>query len=183
MEKTKSDSDIASRVQNGDREAFSCLVSRYEERMGRYAGKFLWAYDDKQDAVQDVFIKAYMNIKGYDTTRSFSTWLYRVAHNTFIDFIRKRGRERVLSFGIDMFFAPAASSDESDIERFSKMEAFKELDEKVSVLPPKYREPLVLHYFEERTYEEISEILRMPIGTVGIRISRARALLRKLYEG
>ena len=82
-----SDEKIAARVQEDEIEAFGILVERYEVKMLRYGKKFLTQYEDIEDAVQDVFIKAYTNIQSFNTSMSFSPWLYRIAHNTFINVI------------------------------------------------------------------------------------------------
>ena len=91
MEK-ETDEAIATRVQKGDSEAFGQLVERYEEKLMRYARKFLRDPDDAKDIVQEVFIKSYQNIQSFDATRRFSPWIYRIAHNEFVNAIKKRSR-------------------------------------------------------------------------------------------
>ena len=84
------DEDLVLRVKSGGIEAFGFLVERYEDKMKRYARKFLFGYTDIEDTVQKVFIKAYVNIQSFDTSRKFSSWLYRIAHNEFINAIKKK---------------------------------------------------------------------------------------------
>ena len=79
------DENLVELVQKGDIEMFGSLVERYEQKMLRYAGRFLFDHDNAQDAVQEVFIKAYTNIASFDLTKRFSPWLYRIAHNYFIN--------------------------------------------------------------------------------------------------
>jgi len=86
----ETDEAIAARVQNGDADAFSVLLERYEKKIFRYAGKFLSHPDDIKDIVQDVFVKAYVNIKSFDASRRFSPWIYRIAHNEFINALKKK---------------------------------------------------------------------------------------------
>jgi RNA polymerase sigma-70 factor (ECF subfamily) len=88
----QSDEAIVLLVQGGDLSAFKTLIDRYDSKMMRYAKRFLFGYDDAQDALQEIFIKAYRNIKSFDTRRRFSPWLYRIAHNEFINSIRVKKR-------------------------------------------------------------------------------------------
>jgi len=92
------DEAIALRVQNGDTDAFGTLITRYEVKMLRYGKKFLGQYEDIEDAVQDAFIKAYTNIQSFNTSMSFSPWIYRIAHNTFINVIKKKGTRTAVFF-------------------------------------------------------------------------------------
>src|SRR3989344_1122217 len=98
------DEEIAARVQQGQIHDFGLLVERFEAKMMRYARKFLFGYRDSEDLVQEVFVKAYVNIKGFDTSRVFSSWLYRIAHNEFINAIKKKGREPITFFDPDTLF-------------------------------------------------------------------------------
>jgi RNA polymerase sigma-70 factor (ECF subfamily) len=176
----RTDEQIAAAVQDGDTESFGLLVARYEEKLLRYGRRFLNDRDDIADLVQDAFIKAFENIRGFDTERRFSPWLYRIAHNTFVNELRSR-RMNVLRIDLDTLFPQPiarerADDDVLDAETKSALEAH--LDD----LDPKYREPIVLYYLQELSYEEISEILHIPTATVGVRLHRGRKLLRERYE-
>ena len=95
----QTDEQIAQSVQKGNVEAFGALVEKFKpENSLRYAKKFLFDYEDGKDIVQEVFIKAYANIQSFDTARSFSSWIYRIAHNEFINTIKKKGREPLSFF-------------------------------------------------------------------------------------
>ena len=83
------DEELARGVQQGNLYLFGLLVERYEHKMMRYARRFLFGYHDAEDMVQEVFIKAYTNIRSFDSTRRFSPWLYRIAHNEFLNALRK----------------------------------------------------------------------------------------------
>ncbi|PCH92054.1 hypothetical protein COB80_00920, partial [Candidatus Kaiserbacteria bacterium] len=98
------DEDIVQRVQSGDTEAFALLIELYEKKITRYANKFLYNYQDREDAVQDVFIKAYQNIQSFRSGERFSPWIYRIAHNTFLNVVRKQSREKVSFFDTDQLF-------------------------------------------------------------------------------
>ena len=177
----KADEEIVFQIQNGDAESFGILVERYEEKLKRYARKFLFGYTDAQDLVQEVFIKAYINIKSFDTQRRFSPWLYRIAHNEFINAIKKRQREPISFFDTDTFFPHLLSKNYAD-DAINKRDVRKMLDRSLEQLTPKYREPLVLYYFEEMDYQEIADILRLPQSTVGVRLRRGRQLLEKIIQ-
>ena len=102
----RSDEDIARTVQKGDREAFGLLVLRYQPKLARYARKFLFRGDDVTDLIQDVFVKAYTNIQGFDPKRRFSPWIYRIAHNTFVNAVRDSAKDRAnfSLFDVDVLF-------------------------------------------------------------------------------
>ena len=89
-------------------------MQRYEAKLARYAKKFLTHPDDCQDVVQEVFIKAYTNIKSFDHSRRFSPWIYRIAHNEFINTIRKKQREPVSFFDTDIVFPHPAAKETAE---------------------------------------------------------------------
>lgn len=175
----ETDEVIATRVQNGDADAFSALVERYEAKLMRYARKFLRDPDDAKDIVQEVFIKAYQNIQSFDATRRFSPWIYRIAHNEFVNAIKKRARGPVLGIDFDVVFphlAAGETADDTALERDTKEILESALDE----LDPKYREPLVLYYFEGVSYKDMADILHIPMSTVGVRLARGKSQLQKI---
>jgi len=180
-ESTETDEVLATHTQQGNADAFGVLVHRYEKKILRYANKFLYNYQDREDAVQDVFIKAYQNIQSFRPTERFSPWLYRIAHNTFINVIRKQSREKVSFFDTDSLFALSlADTNEASLrEQKHDREILDQCLEKLSV---KYREVLVLFYFEEKSYGEIADILQIPKATVGVRLARARAHMKIVYQ-
>ena len=175
------DEQIALSVQKGDFHIFGLLVERYEPKLLRYSKKFLFDYEDGKDMVQEVFIKAYSNIQSFDTDRSFSSWIYRIAHNEFINAIRKKGREPLSFFDPDTLFPHPTAAGQADTE--VKKQEIKDMVEKcLDKLDLKYREPLVLYYYEDMGYKEISEIMHIPIPTAAIRLKRGRAALQKIYN-
>lgn len=177
----QTDEEIARRVQSGEVEPFGMLVERYEAKMMRYAKKFLFSYNDIEDLIQNIFLKAYVNIQSFDPSRKFSSWLYRIAHNEFINTIKKKGKEPLPFFDPDAIFPhPVAKEDiEKDI---NNKELRQTLDQCLDKLDPKYREVLVLYYFEEFNYREIADILHIPMATVGIRLKRGKETMRSLYK-
>jgi RNA polymerase sigma-70 factor (ECF subfamily) len=173
------DEEIAQRVQKGDIDVFGVLVQRFEEKMTRYARKFLFAGDEIKDLVQEVFIKAYVNIQSFDASRKFSSWLYRIAHNEFINAGKKKSRLPVFAFDLDALFPHLAAREtaDGDLERRELKEA---LDKSLDKLDVKYREPLALYYLEDMDYREIADILQIPVSTVGVRLTRGKAMLKKI---
>jgi len=176
-----SDEDIARIVQEGDTDAFGALVTRYEAKLKRYARKFLSRKEDIEDLVQDVFVKAYEHIQSFDTSLRFSPWIYRIAHNVFVNELKRANR---LGFSIfDPYtLLPFLSARETADGEVINEEVRRQIDVSLETLSPKYREILILHYFEELSYKEISEVLHIPVTTVGVRMTRARERLRHVLN-
>ena len=172
------DEDLARGLQQGEKYLFAELVERYEAKILRYARRFLFNFHDAEDAVQEVFIKAYTNIRSFDADRRFSPWLYRIAHNELLNTLRKKIHEPVPFFDPDTLIPHPIAPEETD--HTIKAKELKELmSANLDKLPPKYREPLVLYYFEDLSYQEISDIMQIPASTIGVRINRAKQALRK----
>ncbi|MEX0918914.1 MAG: RNA polymerase sigma factor [Candidatus Paceibacterota bacterium] len=178
--KNKTDKELAEFTQKGNTEAFGILVERYEHKLLRYGRKFLFDYEDIKDAIQDVFVRAYSNIQSFDRTREFSPWIYRIAHNNFVNIIKKKKKEPYIFFDADMIFSLA--DEEEILTRAEKEEERRDIDRCLKEIKPKYREILILFYFEEKDYKEISDILSIPISTVGVRLKRGRKEIKKIYE-
>lgn len=182
MDENQTDEELAAQTQAGNQAAFTVLFARYEKKILRYGRRFLYNYSDLEDAVQEVFIKAYRNIQSFIVAKKFSTWLYRIAHNTFINVIKKKGREPIAFFDFDTFLQLRVTTNITPHELLMQEQDKKNLIENLAILPPKYREPLVLYYLEEMDYLEIADILQIPISTVGVRLRRAKAMLKKNIE-
>lgn len=179
----KTDEQIAASVQQGDAEAFRLIMERYEAKINRYAGRFLFQGDEAKDLVQEIFIKAYVNIRSFDVDRRFSPWLYRIAHNEFINAIKKRQKERENEtlFDFDVLFPHLVAKETADGD-MTRRELKKMLDASLDKIGPKYKEPLVLYYFEDMDYKAIADILRIPVSTVGVRLQRGKAMLKKMVH-
>ena len=177
----KKDEEIILLVKSGDKEAYEIIVDRYLDRMKRYARRFIYNRDDIDDLVQEVFLKAYMNIQRFDDKRKFSSWIYRIAHNEFVNAIKKKTYEKLFRVDFDTLFPhPAAKEDSSEFtdKRFTK----EILDENLEKIDPKYREVLILYFFEDMDYKDITDVLSIPTSTVGVRISRGKAKLKELLK-
>ena len=177
----RSDETIARSVQTGEVEAFGELVVRYENKLKRYAQKFLSQKEDVEDLVQEVFIKAYTNIQSFDINLRFSPWIYRIAHNIFVNELRRKSRYGFNVFDADTIL-PLIPAKETADNNILKEEIKKEMEFLLKNLSDKYREIVVLHYFQELSYKEISDILQIPTTTVGVRMLRAKSQLKKEYQ-
>lgn len=128
---------------------------------------------DATDIVQNAFIKAFMNLNGFDIEKKFSSWIYRIVHNEAVNILAKRKNELPILENMNF------ESEESIEDDLSKEETKEKVNKCLSHMPLKYAEPISLFFLEEKSYEEISDILRIPIGTVGTRINRAKVLMKK----
>jgi RNA polymerase sigma-70 factor (ECF subfamily) len=167
-----------------DRHAFALLVNRYEASLTRYITR-LGSVDSEttKDILQESFIKAYIHLNDYDPSLSFSAWLYRIVHNETINYfraLRNRPRSVVREEDLALFEKIA---DDLNIER----EASARFDQThlrtaLQSLEQKYRDVVILRFFEDKSYEEISDILQIPSGTVAIHLSRAKHRLKTLLK-
>lgn len=177
----KTDEELAQLVQGNNDAAFGVLMHRYQPKMLRYGKRFLADESLIEDAVQEVFIKTYQNIQGFDHDRPFSPWIYRIAHNTFVNTLRQKSRSPIITVDFDALVAhPSYERDPEGEEEVAQIK--KLIENGLSALSPKYREVLVLYYIEDMGYQEIADILRVPLGTVGIRLKRAREALKNYVD-
>lgn len=165
-----------------DQDFFSCLVERYEAKLMRYVRRISAAtQEDAEDILQEIFVKTYRNLLGFDPKLKFSSWIYRIAHNQVVSQWRKtKTRPQVVKFEADEDFLKFIAADEdlaADTER--KFEA-RDIRAMLEELDSKYREVLVLKFLEEKDYKEISDILKKPLGTVATLINRAKKQFRKI---
>lgn len=178
----KTDEELASLVQGKNEAAFGVLMSRYQSKLLRYGRKFLSDNAPIEDVVQEVFIKTYQNIQSYDAARPFSPWIYRIAHNMFVNALRSNSRLPFVTVDLDLFSAHTAYEiDPAGDEEREQTRAL--VDRGLKSLAPIYREVIILYYLEHLDYQAIADVLRVPIGTVGVRLRRAREALKTYVEG
>lgn len=161
---------------------FGHIVLRYEDKLSSYVRRLgIHNEEDRKDVLQNIFIKVYKNLNGFDTSLSFSSWIYRIAHNEAISFYRMknvRPEGHLVSEPEDVL--ALVSDKESNAEtQFDEMLNAEEVSTALYALDPKYRDPLILRFFEHKEYEEISDILKIPTGTVGTLIYRGKQELKK----
>jgi len=182
-EKAQVDFELVSLARKGDQKAYAELMGRYRDAIYFMLLKMVNNSSDAEDLTIEAFGKAFKNINQYTPNFAFSTWLFKIATNNCIDFIRKkRGNTVSLDQGLDNedSLAPSANiqSDTPDPEanliNQQKMHMMRDV---VGKLKPRYRNLVELRYFKEYSYEEISQELDLPIGTVKAQLFRARELL------
>ncbi len=171
------DEQIVARVLAGENYLYGVLMDRYTERLFRYARKFLNDQDSIEENVQDVFTKAYESLASFDQNRKFQPWIYRIAHNTFVNVLRAKSRSWII-LEWDTLVSLPAGDDPEEAERDRK-EMQEIIEGGLEQLSPKYREILTLYYLDEMSYKDISEVLHVPVNTVGVRIRRAKEALKK----
>ncbi len=181
MSEKTTDEQIAAQVQVIP-EMFGFLIDRYEEKLDRYIQRQTnLSQDLRNDILQDVFVKSYQNIASFDPNMSFNSWIYRICHNTIINDWKKNKRYRTgISFDLETntFLQNIAAEESADV--FAQGNHLqKQIQEALENISEKYRTILILRYFEELSYDEISDVLRIPSGTVATNLSRAKKALEK----
>lgn len=171
-----SDEKVAELVRKENREYFAELMDRYQKKLLRYAGNLLGDEQKAQDVVQESFIKAFVNLNGFNVNKKFSSWMYRIVHNEAINLVVKNKKQVPLNE--DMEFDSGVDIEDDLI----KKELMEHTHSCLERLPSMYAEPLVLFYLEDKKYEEISYILRVPTGTVGTRITRAKKIMKSICQ-
>jgi RNA polymerase sigma-70 factor (ECF subfamily) len=161
---------------------FSCLYDRYEEKMLSYIMRLSsLSRFEAEDILQEAFIKVWKNLNGIDTTMPLSSWLYRLVHNETISYLRKSksyGKNNTIEF------EKIALADEAEEQLFDESNVENDpvgfSNSILNKMALKYREVLVLKFIEKLSYEEISDVLKIPEGTVAVRINRAKQAFKKL---
>ncbi|OHB14532.1 MAG: hypothetical protein A2431_03305 [Candidatus Zambryskibacteria bacterium RIFOXYC1_FULL_39_10] len=170
------DEEIVERVHSSDSNLYAILIERYKNKLLRYATNLVHDQGKASHIVQDAFIKGYVNLNGFNTQKKFSSWIYRIVHNEAINIIKKYQQEVPILDDFDF------ESDEDTLKEFERKEVAEDVEKCLNSIPLMYSEPLSLYYLDEKSYEEISDILRIPMGTVAIRISRAKKLMKNICQ-
>ncbi|KKU25721.1 MAG: RNA polymerase sigma-70 factor, ECF subfamily [Candidatus Magasanikbacteria bacterium GW2011_GWA2_46_17] len=169
------DEQIVEAVRLRDKELYSEIIRRYQAKLTHYLRKFIGNQDELEDVLQVVFIKTYRNLYGFDTAKRFSSWIYRIAHNEAVNQIKKYSR-KAISLDENEW---ELIDDKMDVNEKTDASLFKaKVERGLTMISKKYRDPIVLYFFEQKTYEEISDILRLPRNTVGTLIMRGKGMLR-----
>lgn len=171
-------------VLKGDHNAFGEIVEIYKDKVFQICFRMLGNRQEAEDLAQEAFVRAYVNIRSFNITMKFSTWLYRIATNLCIDRLRKKKPDYYLDAevagteGLNMY-SQIASDVAKPEEEVESLELQETIQVEIMKLPEKYRSVIVLKYIEELSLKEISDILDLPVGTVKTRIHRGREALRK----
>ncbi len=175
---TQPDEAIVAAVIHGDIDAYAAIMARYEQKLERYVLYLVHDTATARDIVQETFIRAYQNLRSYNPKYKFSSWLYRIAHNQAMNAIKKE--RHTVAVESDTF--PDTAYDARIDELVDAKILHQRVQQCLGRLAPKYREVVQLIYFENMKYEDASDVLRVPVSTVGVRLSRAKVQLLKICK-
>lgn len=176
------DEELIARFQMGDVQAFDALVRRYKDQLLNFVFRFVGNRTDAEDIVQETFLRVYKNKHYYKEIAKFSTWVYTIAGNLAKTELRRRKRHKI--FSVSNFVNEEKDYDipDTEISPDRKVdETIKEdyIQKAIEKLPPKFREVIILRDIQGFAYEEISQILNIPLGTVKSRVNRGRLKLQE----
>lgn len=156
---------------------FSCIYERYEKKLLNYIRRLTTVSEEEaEDILQESFIKVWKNLNNIDLNARLSSWLYRLVHNEVITHWRKnKQRQPALELSENLLHS---ISEDLEISQISE----EELNREILTITEKHRQVIILKYFENMSYEEISDILKIPEGTVAIRLSRAKKELKSRLQ-
>lgn len=179
-----SDRSLIDRFKDGDISGFEAIVLAYQDRIYNLCRYVLGNSRDAEDAAQEVFIKAYKNMKQFEPAASFSSWLYRIAVNTCIDYKRKPSMESIFRTSAEgtELISEARSDLPSPESACESKETGDAIQKSLNLISKKLRTVIVLKEVEGLSYEEIAGVLEISVGTVKSRISRARDELRRILK-
>lgn len=179
---------LIERALQGDEQAYAEILKRYRGHLYSLIYKMVRNREEAEDLVQEAFIKAFRALGSFNENFAFSTWLYKIAVNNCIDYLRKK---RLQTYSYDK---PVSVKD-SEVKRqyadpgltpekqLLSEEKSRIINQAIDSLPPKYRTVIILRHREEMAYEDIAQQLNLPLGTVKARIFRAREMLKKKLKG
>jgi RNA polymerase sigma-70 factor (ECF subfamily) len=178
------DRELVATAVSGVEGSFEELVRRYQRPISAYVYRMVGNYESALDLTQEIFIKVYSSLGRYREEFKFSTWIYKIAHNSAVDHLRRNAtREQSLVIGTegDQFDLPLESGRLSPEQESERKERRVEIESVVRTLPANYRELIILRHSQDLSYEEIVEVTGLPLGTVKNRLFRAREMMRQLF--
>jgi len=178
------DEELIQKALAGNQAAYKELLNRHQRAIFNIILKIVRNRDETEDLVQETFMRAFHSLATYRSEYRFSTWLYKIAANCAIDSIRKK---KIEALSLDKPIETKDGKVEIDLpdnssnpeENLWQKQRRMSIDEAIDSLPEKYREVIVYRHRDDQSYEEIAQILKLPVGTVKARIFRARELLKK----
>lgn len=181
--KKLSDGDLIKLLECKNPAVHNELVNRYQKKLFVYIYRFVRNKEEAEDLLQNVFFKVYKYCKDFDTNRKFSSWIYRIAHNEAVNYIKRKNIKKFIS--LEEFVSTkdrieTKTDAKSPMEVWLRKELRKEVEKAMKKLPDKYREVLEMRYFSEKSYEEISKNLKKPVNTVGTLVNRAKRKLENI---
>lgn len=182
------DYELVKQAKNGEQKAFTELMQRYRKPIRHMMYRMIKNREDADDLTQEAFTKAFNKIETYNPKFAFSTWLFRVASNNCIDFIRKKKLillsidDTIIDDDSDAFSESLKSANLDPEEQVIKQQRNRLIRNLMKHLGERYRLMIELRYFEEMTYNEIAQELDLPLGTVKAQLYRAKELLYALMQ-
>lgn len=188
-DRAKKDLELVNAALAGDQRAYTELMTDYRDNVFYMMNRMVNNRDDAEDLTIEAFGKAFKRLDQYRSDFAFSTWLFKIASNNCIDFLRRKKKAKLIS--LDEGFANEDGEErkmefESEAlnpeEKFMKAQRSDELHRIVDLLKPKYRNLVEMRYFQEMSYEEIADELELPLGTVKAQLFRARELMFEILK-
>jgi RNA polymerase sigma-70 factor (ECF subfamily) len=174
-------------ARGGDRRAFAELVDLYKDKIFYLAYRMLSNRQEAEDAVQETFLRVFVNLERYDEAQKFSTWIFRIATNLCIDKLRKR--KQTYSLDADLpdgegndWHAMLEGNEPTPEKQVVVSETREQVREAIDSLPEKYKSVVILRYLHDMSLQEIGDVLDMPVTTVKTRVHRGREFLRGKLE-
>jgi RNA polymerase sigma-70 factor, ECF subfamily len=174
------DEELVVYIREKNKDAYSFVINRYSEKIRRYVNRLINNPDEAEDLTQQALVNAYINLNSFNKNKRFSPWIYRIAHNLAVNWIKRKKAQ--ISLDRNEVVASKLASKIDVMEDVSGVDFNEKFTVLLNKLPKKFKEPFMLKYIEDKTYDEISTILRMPKNTVGTMVNRAKKILKKELE-
>ena len=180
-----SDEILVVKAAAGDSKSLENLVSRYQKKIFSFIYRMVFSVEDARDLTQEVFVQVFLSLDKFRGEAKFSTWLYRIASNKSLDFLRRNQKKETIAISeIDTIALIGPSLNSSNPEQvYLQEEKIRRLRRLIAGLPDKYRLTLVLFHYENLTYQQIAEALDLPVKTVATRLYRSKLILKEQLGG
>ncbi|HIU10482.1 MAG TPA: sigma-70 family RNA polymerase sigma factor [Candidatus Avidehalobacter gallistercoris] len=174
------DEDLARLAQQGNKDAFAELVKRYEKQIFSMAYRLIGDYDEAADLAQEAFLRIYSQLRRYDPGKKFFSWMYRVAQNTCLNALAKKPANVIPVERAEEYFGDEVKTGASEPEQdYLNREIRQSIDQAIAGLPDNYRDVIYLRYIEDMSYQQIADVLNLPISTVETRLFRGKKQLQQ----
>jgi RNA polymerase sigma factor (sigma-70 family) len=181
---TPSDAELVERALHGSQDAYRALMGRHASAVLNVIARIVREAGAAEELAQDTFVKAFGALRSFDPAYKFSNWILRIAHNTAIDYLRRRRPDTVSideeSPGQAVTEALVDDREASPFDRAAHADLRADLEKALAAIRPEYRRMVVMRYLEDLSYEDIAEVLDLPLGTVKSHLHRARAEMARL---
>ena len=177
------DQELLTAAKNGDQKAYTALMEKYRKSVYHLILKIVKSPEDAEDLMIEAFSKAFDRLDQYSPDYAFSTWLYKITSNTCIDFLRKKSIEKISleKEGKSLFDSISFSTHSNPEMDLIKSQRIDKLKDAVNSMDEIFSRVIALRYFKEYSYEEISEELNIPVGTIKVQLHRAKKILLEKF--